>query len=181
MIKDKVALVQLADGMGNLPAFKGVGPALRGVWTWIRGLHMALYGEYIDDSNPSLVLPPVPGFGMFGSNSQERQHDLQEQYALNTMGIVHAGIVNDRWDGIDAWGERLRYRCVWYQGQGRGFKSWMCFWALNYPDVLKWSGSVTKRVRPWHGLYGRPSLPPDASVVTWPMVDALKIPLIVQP
>lgn len=179
-MRGKFGLLTVANGLPPVPAFKDIASAQHGVWTWVRGMHLALYNEYVDDQNPSRVLPPVPGLTLGKSVDRVKLLYQQEQDSNIIMGTVDASIVHDRWDGIDAWGRKLCYRCVWFGRGNRKTRAYMCFWALAYPGVFAWSRSVTSHIRPWHGMYARTDLPDSASVIDWRQIDAMKIPLIIE-
>ena len=136
-----------------LPAFTGCNDLLNGVWRWIKGLHAALYLQYLSHDADHLVLPPVPACS--NQDGGPTLDDTEQQSHVIRQMVTLAESL-DKWDGITAWGGALRYRCVWWQrADPTGKPNWMCFWALTFPFVAEWSRQVLGpgSERPWHGWY----------------------------
>ena len=158
----KPLLLVAPDGRSAVPVFSNARELIQGAWNWVRGLHAALYSEYLPASSKHSVLPPVPAFSSSGGISMLEAEGM----SFVSRGAVDLAIKHDKWDGIDAWGRRLRYRCVWKHLPAEfGGPSWFCCWALLFPGVLEWSRTVLPQghERPWHGLYSRRVLPTGAS------------------
>jgi len=159
-------LVSIPEFEDPVPAFQGVQNLLRGVASWIRGFHAALYRESLQTDVVIHALPPVPAMG---KESGLTLHFVEE-FSSMIIRAVHAAVISDRWDGINAWCGELRYFCTWWrrsQPNSDDPERWICYWTLTYPGVLDWSRSVTNfYVRPWHGYYELAERPTDSSVVT---------------
>lgn len=147
-----------------IPAFTGIGAILHGIATWVRGFHAALYRLPLPDDVAIHVRPPVPACSSTGPTTLQLTEDL----ASASVQVVMAATLTDQWDGIQAWGDELRYYCTWWN-LGRldgGDGPWTCFWVLTFPGVLEWSSTVTESVRPWNGHYEMPAPPPGAGCVS---------------
>lgn len=146
----------------DVPAFSNVGHVLAGCWTWIRGLHAALYNEPLPEEAPHLDLPPVPAFYI---KIPVSLGDV-EGISVIVRQVVDMGTRKGKWDGVDAWGKQVTYRCVWHHKQpGHKISGWVCFWTLSFPGTEDWSKSVLGEgsERPWHGFYAPEKLPDGAS------------------
>jgi hypothetical protein len=146
------------------PAFAGLRPLLDGVWLWVRGLHAALYGEYLATETRNHVLPLVP------AASSEGGFMLEEVEALSHMIRCALGLAtrHERWDGITCWGGAVSYRCVWWHaGEQGSMPRWICFWSLSIPRSDEWSRSVlgAGHERPRHGHYYRQDAAEGASIL----------------
>lgn len=148
-----------------LPAFSGCSVLLDGVWQWIRGIHAALYREFLPSDVRHRVLPPVPA-----CNNQGNGPTLEEteRFSQVTLAAVSLAESLDKWDGIAAWGGAMQYRCVWWQRRQPGVTAgtdWTCFWTLTFPLVDEWSRQVLQpgSERPWHGAYSQKSRPSSAA------------------
>lgn len=150
------------DGSFAIPAFGNADRVLKGAWTWIRGLHSALYREALALDATWCVFPPVPACSTSGGLSMSDA----ETHSFVCRATLQLGVKCDKWDGIDAWGQRLQFRCVWkHVPKEHGGPAWWCFWGLLFPGVLEWSRNVlgSGLERPWHGHYVVSELPAGAS------------------
>lgn len=145
------------------PGFSGLGDLFDGVWRWVSGLHVALYGQYLPSATWHLVLPPVPA--CCSDPSGPSLEDTETQSRL-TRKTIERAVAMDKWDGITAWGGALQYRCVWWQlHRPNTDPKWVCFWTLSFPGLEEWSRLVLPagEDRPWHGSYVLDDHPADAS------------------
>jgi hypothetical protein len=155
-------LLRAPDDSILIPAFGNAAPILKGAWIWIRGLHMALYREFLPQDCRRFVLPPVPACGQSSGPHMKEVETL----SFVIRGAVDLAVKRDKWDGIDAWGGQLSYRCVWkHVPEEYGGPYWICFWGLLFPGVLDWSRTVlpADAERPWHGCYYLLERPDGAS------------------
>ena len=124
-------LTRIAEGQPFLPTLSNAAPVLEGVATWIRGMHAALYDEFIPASPRNAVFPPVP--------AASPEHGIPfletEQWSWIVRTAVERATSLDKWDGIRAWGGRLRYRCVWFSGPIAGVTTHVCLWCLYISGV----------------------------------------------
>jgi hypothetical protein len=129
-----------------VPTFTGAGELIGAVQRWVRGLHAALYGEYL--GGIVLALPPVPDFHSSGAIG------VGDWDALGGDAIARTAVSvgEDRWHGVVAWGGTLRYYCTWSHIPALN-PPWLCSWTLTHPRVLDWSETVIRPGRPWHGCY----------------------------
>jgi len=166
-------VVVIDEDSGNtFPAFTGVGAILHGVSTWVRGFHAMLYRSHLPASVVIHVRPPVPACGPPGGVTLP----LTEEMMSASVQVVMAAMLTDRWDGVKAWGDSLRYFCTWWNRarlDGHENGPWTCFWTLTFPGVLEWSSTVTDVIRPWNGHYELPELPAGGSQVTQVEFDVL--------
>jgi hypothetical protein len=149
------------NGRNAVPVFGNAREVIQGAWTWVRGLHAALYSEYLPENANPCVLPPVPAFSSTGGVTMQEAEGM----SFVCRGAVDLAIKHNKWDGVSAWGNRLRYRCVWtYLPPEFGDPLWSCCWALLFPGVLEWSRTVLPAgaERPWHGMYTCRALPAGA-------------------
>jgi len=144
---------------------------IKGAWTWIRGLHYALYDEYISDQVRHRLYPPVPEFNTHSRSGLQEQICQSSRRAATIYNILDRSEERGKWDGVIAWGHRIRYRCVWIDrgdlGQELARKQgrFMCAWALDIPGARRWSSSLVPSPRSWHGVYERPRVPDGALVL----------------
>lgn len=150
------------SGGEKLPAFTHVQHVLAGSWTWVRGLHCALYRTPLADNVPHLALPPVPACYI------TKPLSLGEIEKLSGIvrSLLDLAVKYDKWDGIVTWGGKVVYRCVWHRKEpGHKISGWVCYWTLTFPGTAEWSRSVlgTGSERPWHGYYVLDEPPQGAS------------------
>lgn len=144
--------------IGNLPVLYGPGinDYCEGVWTWIRGLHTAIYGEFLSKRCRKLVLLPALAWSENGGPNQEETENMSGIIRIVTGSAMQRGV----WDGITVWGDKVQYRCVWRFIVDK----WVCFWELDgLPYQVMgdlFDGSIPER--PWHGYYYS-TCPKDAS------------------
>jgi hypothetical protein len=159
----KLVWVQGPDGRAR-PAVDVPGGNERAVGYWVGGIHAALYAIPINTAGGFFALPPAP----VADCALGSEDELAERGDVIRNRVV-AAVAWDNWDGVDAWGGGVRYRCVWWkQPDARDNEdSWVCAWTLSSPAVESWAQLVTPGVaRPWHGFYTQPELPEGASHVT---------------
>lgn len=151
------------------PIFGNISPVISGVWTWIRGLHAALYGSYLPNDVRHRVLAPLPGYFEHSKTSRERQLEEEKKDTQAILRIVTAGARNNVWDGVIMTNGNVQYRCVWLLNKN-GAKPYdkivVCVWYLDFPGVMKMSSLLHQQV-PWRGMYQYYSeIPKNAAVVT---------------
>ena len=151
-----------------IPMLSGMEKLCEAVWMWVRGMHMALYGQGISlDANWS-VIPPVP------ASIKGHLQSLKgfEELAKGILSSVTYAVRTDQWDGVVAWGAEVDYRCAWHCDASRAERErWDCFWSLIIPGVLKWSQSaLEENQRPWLGCYLPGNPPKSVSSIVLPSV-----------
>lgn len=104
-------LFDLVNGAAA-PTFSGIAPLLAGVWCSVRGFHAALYNEFLPLEILHVVMPPVP---VLVSNPQGCSLEDAETQSWLARSVVENAISNDKWDGVSAWGSRVKFRCAWWQ------------------------------------------------------------------
>jgi len=148
-IKPSALVLPMAGSF--VPMLSGFEKLSAGMWTWIRGLHAALYNRAISPATNWSVFPPVPTL------TERARSDLamRERTAAWLLRVVRKAVAAERWDGIIAWGGAVDYRCVWYHEQLNDQRDrWVCCWGLIIPGVLDWSRTVLgNNYRPWLGYY----------------------------
>jgi len=117
----------------------GVQDYREGVWTWVRGLHCAIYGIFLPKEGRHFVVPPALAWSENGGPSQSKVEEISSVI----RGAMVSSIKKDTWDGIVLWGDKVRYRCVWSCDAGAVY----CFWVLEGLPALLFD------MRPWHGYY----------------------------
>jgi hypothetical protein len=165
-----LSLVRVHSLLGgpSLPAFGNAQKPVSAVWMWVRGIHAALYREYLPESAPHTILAPVPGFNASAGPSALRQ--TVERSAI-VRAPVEYGVRTGRADGLSAWGGQVSYECVWFPPVDEHCGDvWACFWGLIFPGVSTWSRTVLPPGQecPWHGLYTTNCLPDGATVLELP-------------
>lgn len=160
----EMVVATIGDGSRGIPAFGNAEPVLKGAWTWIRGLHAALYGEFLPAEADHCAFPSVPACSTTGGITMQDA----EEHGFVCREAVRLGVRRGKWDGVVAWGSRLSYRCVWkHVPPEYGGPTWFCFWGLLFPGVLEWSRTVLPpgHERPWRGHYASTILPNRASIL----------------
>ncbi len=155
--------VHLSDG-SSWAAFE-MGELLEGAWMWIRGIHAAIYREFLPPDVPSHVFPPVPSFSSSPDGPSLKE---AEEISHLTRSVIQLGLNIDKWDGVVAWGGAVQYHCIWYPlATPQGMQGWLCCWTLTIPGLLEWSGTVLPpgAERPWHGQYCLTEPPHSASIL----------------
>ena len=150
------------SGGEKLPAFTNVQHVFAGSWTWVRGLHCALYLTPLADNVPHFVLPPVPACFI----TKPLSLGEIEKLSGSVRYLLDLADKHDKWDGIVAWGGKVVYRCVWHRIEpGHKISGWACYWTLTFPGTAEWSRSIlgTGSERPWHGYYVLDEPPQGAS------------------
>lgn len=153
---------------GHVPTISGGYAVSEAVWSWIRGLHAALYGEYLAPDVTHLALPPVPTVLFQEDGTPEPESGWPDEMGVMCLRLVEAAHFADCWDGMTAWGEAVRYFCTWRVLESGKV---MCFWTLCFPGTLEWSGTVRTSPRPWCGSYAVESLPHGAGTITQGAID----------
>lgn len=149
-----------------VPGFSGLGELFEGVWRWIRGLHAALYREFLPSNVRHFPYPPVPAFSSQESGPTFEETETQSYLVRASIDLAES---LGKWDGVTAWGGAARCRCVWWQCTSiKGSPNWMCFWTLSFPRLEEWSRQVLPRgsERPWHGNYVCAARPNNAACLT---------------
>lgn len=167
---------QMPDDSGHAKAvLRGVQPMIDGIQTWIRGLHAALYGSYVQSLIYYRVLSPLPGCWS-GSTATLSEQISEEQDASQTILKTLVGsFATGEWDGVVLRGGEVRYQCSWYPMRHRRHGVTvraMCSWLLTFPDALAMSATVQTPV-PWRGYYGSVNgVPAGASRITSDTIEA---------
>lgn len=146
-----------------VPAFTGCSELFQGVWQWIRGLHAALYLQFLPEEIWHCSYPPVPACSSQNDGPTLEETETQSYLILSNIGLAES---LDKWDGITAWSGAVQYRCVWWQCTASTEKrKWICFWTLSFPHLTEWSLQVLPvgSERPWHGYYASVSRPNEAA------------------
>jgi hypothetical protein len=144
-------------------ALSGCSELLEGVWRWIRGMHAALYLQFLLRDVWHCSYPPVPACSNQNYGPTIEETERQSHLILSTIELAES---LDKWDGIKAWNDALYYRCVWWQcATLKGKSEWICFWSLTFPHLNEWSCQVLPRgsERPWHGNYVCAARPNEAA------------------
>ncbi len=146
-----------------VPVFTGCSELFQGVWQWIRGLHAALYLQFLPVNIWYCSFPPVPA-----CSSQHDGPTFEETETLSYLVLSSISLAEslDKWDGITAWNGTVQYRCVCWQCTAATEKlTWICFWTLSFPRLTEWSRQVLPAgsERPWHGCYASISRPKDSA------------------
>lgn len=144
-------------------AFGGCSELFEGIWRWIRGMHVALYLQFLPGHVWHCSYPPVPACSSHHDGPTIAETEMQSHLILSTIDLAES---LDKWDGIKAWNDALYYRCVWWHCASlKGKPDWICFWALTFPRLNEWSCQVLPRgsERPWHGNYACAARPNEAA------------------
>ncbi len=148
----RVEWVRPGDVDDPIPALSGGEELVRGVWTWIRGCHMFLYGEYLPEDSPHRVLGDTP---LVGRTVTESESDAVSEKVRAALLVAERAA---SWDGIAAWGGTVVYKCVWVSHEAQP-KPIRCVWSLaiktNQQEHI-W----------WCGFYDQNTLPESASCIT---------------
>ena len=149
---------------GNaVPAFSGCTELFEGVWRWIRGLHAALYLQFLPEDLWHRSLPPVPACSIQSGGPTLENTETDSKWILITMRLAES---LDKWDGITTWRGAVQYRCVWWQtATATEKRNWKCCWTLSFPHLAEWSRQLLPAgsERPWHGHYASVSRPNKAT------------------
>lgn len=147
----------------SVPAFGGCSELFEGVWRWVRGMHAALYLQFLPSGIQHYSYPPVPACSSQHDGPSITETEIQSHLILSTIDIAES---LDKWDGIKAWNDALYYRCVWWHcATLKGKPDCICFWALTIPRLSEWSRQVLPpgSERPWHGNYICAARPNEAA------------------
>ena len=171
-------LLRIRSPLGghSLPAFGNAQKALSAPWSWVRGIHAALYREYLAVNSRHTVLPPVPAFDASAGPTALLK---AEELSVGIRTIVGYAVSKGRVDSLSAWGGQVSYQCMWFTSwDENGAGVWQCVWQIVLPGVSTWSRSVLPagQERPWHGCYSTERLPDGATVLEVP-----KAPMRVEP
>ena len=149
----------------SVPLFRGAEELFEGVWRWIRGLHAAIYAQFLPKDAWHFCYPPVAAFSSRAGGPSVQE---TEQQSSLIRAIMQLACSKDRWDGVIAWGGASEYKCVWWFCRGLKNPSWVCFWTLQLPGLAKWSQHLFSQgqERPWHGNYVRNEQPAGASFLS---------------
>jgi len=150
--------------------FTGIAPLLDGVADWVRGFHAALYDQYLDRDTPLVVFPPAPA----ANSGAGVSFDQVREWSEVVRTAVGAGMATDRWDGVQAWCDEVRYFSVWYDCRPEADGQWCCFWQLVHPGVLDWKVPDGAKATPWHGHYIT-GFPGHASILTKKQIDEFNL------
>lgn len=145
-----------------IPAFTGCSQLFQGVWQWVRGLHTALYFQFLPEDTWNCSIPPVPACSLQSNGPTIEETETLSSLIRSSISLAQS---HDKWDGITAWNAAIKYRCVWWQCTATEKPRWMCFWQLSYPHLTEWSRQVLPAgsERPWHGCYDLNLRPKDST------------------
>ncbi len=144
----------------------------RAPWKWVRGIHAALYGEFLPEQTWRVMIPPVPSFAKLDLKSVEEQLEREKFVADGIIDRLAAGIRTRSEDGVFAWGRKVRFQCVWSRDDQVKYPPWRCFWSIDYPGVLEWSEMMLPVPRPWLGMFRRDHPPTSATIITDEQIEA---------
>ncbi len=147
-----------------VPAFAGCSELFDGVWRWIRGMHAALYLQFLPSDVPHCSYPPVPACSSQHGGPTIAETEMQSHLILSIIDLATKTL--DKWDGVTAWSGVVVYRCVWWKRSAlEGKPNWICFWALTFPRLNEWSRQLLPRgsERQWHGNYACAARPTEAA------------------
>ncbi len=139
------------------PTIIAARPLMDGIWTWIRGLHAALYGEYLPETVGHREIAPVPE----GAHERADATVRKTQSSLRSIAarIVLEGVATAKRDEVSIWGNEFRYCCTWVRlpDEQRGCtRGWTCFWILRTPRLREWTLNACGEPIPWTGMYSCP-------------------------
>lgn len=137
------------DSMLPIDGFNDIQEA---VWTWVRGLHAVLYGEFLPVSSPHVLLTALPTF--CGTSSPrpfpgKRVDDL-------VLGALDAADLSDKLDRVQWWDGQCVFRSVWVHSPGTHELA-RCIWRLDTPGP---SGTGA-----WWGWYDASVPPAEAGLL----------------
>lgn len=95
---------------------------------WVRAFHTALYREFLPDSTPFAVHPPVPHGKLIENGFTIDKIKEQQNWFVAILKRNRAAHCLDR---IVSNNGKLRYECVWSR---RNETDWACVFALNIYD-----------------------------------------------
>ena len=110
----------------SIPAFSGCRELFDGVWRWIRGMHAALYLQFLPSDVQHWSYPPVPACSSQHDGPTIAETEMQSHLILSIIDLATKTL--DKWDGVTAWSGELVYRCVWWKRSAlEGKPNWICF------------------------------------------------------
>lgn len=153
---------------------------LAAIECWVKGMHSALYSRYLPiDRKTTSLGTPLPGAILPNNRKHRSALDVLEvaqammpldQLWLDVRSVIAKAQHYDRYDGIAAWSENLKYVCTWVRYGNRLQRhrksEGVCFWILDHPGAKELSESVGHFPRPWHGKYDSTQIPNQASILT---------------
>jgi len=131
----------------------GFGDVMAAVWTWVRGLHALLYGSFLANPTPHVVLTPLPVFS--GTTSPRPFADARVHRTI--LAALDVASQANKLDRVQDWDRRCDFRCAWvHLPEAKAFARGT--WRLDVtgpPDV-----------RSWWGWYDLPVPPKGTDVLT---------------
>lgn len=112
---------------------------------WAKAFHAFVYGEYLAMAGDPSGIPPF--HFSIGETSRAEIDQAREVFA----GFLKVGTDRNRWDGFDAWGGAIRFRCTWLPSV-YGPPNRYCVWALFTPDSSAYRPNAREEL-PWIGTY----------------------------
>jgi len=151
----RLDFIQPPGSESPIPALAGGEELARGVWTWVRGLHTFLYGEYLPVGAPHRTLGDIPWLG------EDTPIDEPRTTSEKIHHVLKAAEQADSWDGVVAWGDDVLYRNVWVTHVSRPQHA-RCLWTLDIDSSIDRSdGGYTH----WCGFYDAHQVPGCASCI----------------
>ncbi len=147
---------------------------LDGIWTWIRGIHAILYGEYLSSQTHFHMMSPLPGYQKNSRIPLHKQSEYEKSQSNLILRVLSAALRLDHWDGFSLRGGQVRYACLWHVPPAKEIRRCgraRCIWALSFPGVYELSSSIQEPV-PWRGIYNLyVPKPANAAILTDEIID----------
>jgi hypothetical protein len=140
--------------------------ALKSISLCVKGLHAALYGAAVPVEKRIWIWGPTRFVSPKSRRPIEQQIALDDKLSNNVLRMLVGAIDTNVWDGITAWSGTVVYKCFWTLRPIPKEDRFLCLWGLGTADTAQWSMQMFCDVRPWHGMYRSPTLPPGASLIT---------------
>lgn len=176
IVRKRIRESETAGVPASLSAYEA-SACFRSIWASVRGFHASLYQSFLPNDTKRLVFAPAPSFNHREATPIDQQLDRDRWMAERIALANSAATLEGSWDGITAWDERVKYRCVWHPLPESRSSKWLCLWTLSTPQVLSWSRSVTGLETPWRGVYRTSDVPASAAQLTDAAIEKLSADL----
>lgn len=117
-------------------ALDGFHDVMSAVWTWIRGFHTTIYGEYLPRSAAHNLW--TPDFRCFRGISSPQEITPDGGDCDIIQHWLHVAELTNKMDGVRCWGEACNFRCAWVTSEVVSHSR--CLWCLAIPGVSSWYG-----------------------------------------